>query len=90
MLFGIDNDANVSLPDDYVAGLRPGYSAETLDTGKDGPGSGIFVYKSCLRVNGVDKVGAVRFRKQTAPKCPSSLNNRFAFLGRGQPESRRS
>jgi len=90
MLPRIDDDADVSLPDDYVARLGPGYSAETFDAGEDGPGSGIFVFESCLRVNSVDKVGAVRFRKQTMSKLPSSQNNRFAFLGRDQPDSGRS
>jgi hypothetical protein len=43
-----------------------------------------------MRVDGMDKdkVGAVRFWNQAAPKVPGRLDNGFAFMGRSQPRSR--
>jgi hypothetical protein len=81
MVLSIDHDADVPLPDDHVAGLRPAHSLEVVDAGKNVPGCSVFVQKSSPSVGVVDKVRAVRFRRQTVPKFPGGLNNRFTFLG---------
>src|SRR5262249_25900675 len=81
MLPGINDYAYVALPHDQVAGLRLLHSPEMVDAGKDGSGCGKLVEESGMHVNGMDKVGAVRFRNQPSSKLPSRLNNGVAFLG---------